>query len=141
MENDIYIMQAENDKLKEKFKLDQKYKSNLKTYIKEKKSMEENSKNKSKTEEAKEIELLPTMNSESNAPNRIWVGTFQIVWNEVADNIVKAPIEFVTGTTQTAKDLNSREFKKSDISEDSYYTTYGVIEPSLKTRIISPVSE
>lgn len=89
----------------------------------------------------KEIELLPTMNSESNSPNRIWVGTFQIVWNEVLDNITKGPIEFIGGTTQTAKDLNAREFNKTDISEDSYYTTYGIIEPSLKTRIEKALKE
>ena len=89
----------------------------------------------------KEIELLPTMNSNSSAPNRIWVGTFQIVWNEVIDNIVKAPIEFVNGTTQTAKDLNSREFNKTDIGDDSYYTTYGIVEPELKTRIEKGIKE
>ena len=56
MENDIYIMQAENDRLKEKYKLDQKYKSDLKDYIKEKKSNEEITKNKSKSEEIMEEE-------------------------------------------------------------------------------------
>ena len=56
MENDIYIVQAEYDKLKEKYKLDQKYKSNLKNYIKEKKSNEEISKNKLKFEEIKDEE-------------------------------------------------------------------------------------
>jgi len=84
-----------------------------------------------------DIALLPTMNTKSSAPNRIWVGTFQIVWNEMVDNIIKHPVEFVGGTTQTAKDLNAREFNKTDISESSYYTTYGIVEPKLKTKIES----
>ena len=58
------------------------------------------------TAKTKDIEVLPTMNSDSTAPNRIWVGTFQIVWNDVIDNLIKHPIEFVSGTTQTAKNLN-----------------------------------
>ena len=89
----------------------------------------------------KEIELLPTMNSESKSPNRIWVGTFQIVWNEMVDNIIKHPVEFVGGTTQAAKDLNAREFKKTDIGKESYYTTYGIVAPELKTKIEKAIKE
>jgi len=88
-----------------------------------------------------DIALLPTMNTKSSAPNRIWVGTFQIVWNEMVDNIIKHPVEFVGGTTQTAKDLNAREFNKTDISESSYYTTYGIVEPKLKTKIEKAIKD
>ena len=93
------------------------------------------------SKEIKDIELLPTMNSESSAPNRIWVGTFQIVWNEMIDNIIKHPVEFVSGNTQVARDLNAREFNKTDINADSYYTTYGIVEPKLKTKIEKAIKE
>lgn len=81
------------------------------------------------------IEVVPTMKSESSAPNRIWVGTFQIVWNEFIDNIVKKPIEFVNFNSQIAKDLNKKSFKKSDISSNAYYTKYGFMTPDTKTEI------
>lgn len=87
------------------------------------------------------IELLPTMNSESSAPNRIWVGTFQIIWNEAVENVVKAPIEFEIGYNKTADDLNKQEFKKTDISEDSYYTKWGIIRPELKTEIENGIKQ
>ncbi len=89
----------------------------------------------------KDIEVLPTMNSQSSSPNRIWVGTFQIVWNDVIDNLIKHPIEFIDGTTQTAKNLNAREFDKSDINENSYYTNFGVVSPKLKKEIEKGIKE
>lgn len=85
--------------------------------------------------------VLPTMDSEVANGNTIWVGTFQIVWNEVIDNIVKGPLEFVGGTNDTGKKLNKREFNKTDISEDSYYTKFGIISPKLKKEIEKGIKE
>ncbi len=87
------------------------------------------------------IEVLPTMNSVSTAPNRIWVGTFQLVWNEAIDSLVKKPIEFVEGFNQTAADLNKREINKEDINADSYYIKSGIISPELKTIIENGIKE
>lgn len=91
--------------------------------------------NQSFAQEQKQIEVLPTLASESAAPNRIWVGTFQIVWNEVIENITKKPIKFVGFDSQMAKLLNKKSFKKSDISENSYYTKSGIVSPELKATI------
>ena len=87
------------------------------------------------------IEVVPTMKSESSAPNRIWVGTFQIVWNEFMDNIVKGPIEFVGTKSKMAEDLNKKSFKKSDISEKSYYTKYGLMTPETRKEIEKALSK
>lgn len=84
---------------------------------------------------AETIEVLPTMTTESSAPNRIWVGTFQIVWNEAIDNVVHKPIKFVGYDSIIAKQLNKKEFKKTNISEDSYYTKTGIVSPDLKSEI------
>lgn len=92
-------------------------------------------------EETQAIDVLPTMNWTSSAPNRIWVGTFQIVWNEFMDNIVKKKIKFVDYDSQVAKALNKKEFKKNDISEDAYYTKYGTVSPELKTAIEEGIKE
>ncbi len=86
--------------------------------------------------------VLATMNGEiKDDENSFWVGTFQIVWNEVIDNIVHHPLEFIGGTTQSAKDLNKREFNKTDISENSYYTKYGTVSPELKKEIEKGIKE
>lgn len=85
--------------------------------------------------------ILATMNDEMPQGNTLWVGTFQIVWNEVIDNLTKHPIEFVGGTTVTAQNLNKREFNKSDIGEDSYYTKYGIVSPELKKEIEKGLKE
>ncbi len=92
-------------------------------------------------QEANTIEILPTMNTESSAQNRIWVGTFQLVWNEVVDNIVGKPIKFVDYNSIVAKNLNKKSFKKSNISDDSYYTKYGEISPDLKAEIEKGIKE
>lgn len=84
---------------------------------------------------AETIEVLPTMTTESSASNRIWVGTFQIVWNEAIDNVVHKPIKFVGYDSIIAKQLNKKEFKKTNISEDSYYTKTGIVSPDLKSEI------
>ena len=85
--------------------------------------------------------ILATMNDDIPNGNALWVGTFQIVWNEVIDNLIHHPIEFVGGTTITAKNLNKREFNKTDISDNSYYTKYGVVSPKLKKEIEKGIKE
>lgn len=83
-----------------------------------------------------ELVLLPTMNYETEQQNRVWVGTFQLVWNDFVDYIVKKPVKFVEDpNNQMAKELNKKKFKESMISANSYYKTYGLISPKLKEDI------
>lgn len=81
------------------------------------------------------IEVLPTMNTQSTAQNRIWVGTFQLVWNELTDKIVKAPVKFLDFDSQMANNLNQKQFKKSNLNEKSYYVKSGIVSPALKAEI------
>ena len=90
---------------------------------------------------AESIALVPAMKSESAATNRIWVGTFQLAWNDLMDGIVKGPVVFKGSKSRTAKLLNQKSFTKDDISEDAYYTTYGEISPDLKTKIEKAIME
>ncbi len=83
----------------------------------------------------KDIDVLPTMNWKSESPNRIWVGTFQIVWNEFMDNLVYGPIKFADFNSPMAKALNKQSFKKTNLSDNAYYTKYGMMTPSLKEEI------
>ena len=86
-----------------------------------------------------DIEVLATMKQKSKAPNRIWVGTFQLVWNELMDNIVYGPVRFVNDTPKMAKELNKQSFKKSNLSENSYYIKYGEVSPELKKEIVNAI--
>ena len=86
-------------------------------------------------QEVNSIEVLPTMNTQSTAQNRIWVGTFQLVWNELTDKIVKAPVKFLDFDSQMANNLNQKLFKKSNLNEKSYYVKSGIVSPALKAEI------
>ena len=90
------------------------------------------------TKQSKNTEfiLLPTMNYETDQQNRAWVGTFQLVWNDFVDYIIKQPVKFVEDPNNTmAKELNKKKFKENMISSNSYYKTYGLVSPGLKQDI------
>ena len=44
------------------------------------------------------IEVLPTFGAKTNAQDRVWVGTFQLDWNDFINKIVFNPIRFREGT-------------------------------------------
>ncbi|MBR4355005.1 MAG: hypothetical protein IKP96_00290 [Elusimicrobiaceae bacterium] len=87
-------------------------------------------------DDTKELEILPTIQSKSAAQNQIWVGTFQIVWNDLMDNITRGPVTFLEGDTPAmAEELNKRSFTKDALSENAYYTKWGEALPALKEEI------
>ena len=87
------------------------------------------------------LDVLPLFNSKSVQQNRLWVGTFQLVWNDLMDGIVKGPVKFEDYKSKLAKQLNEQTFKADQISEDSYYKTYGAISPELKVQIETAIKE
>lgn len=87
------------------------------------------------------IEVLPLMTSPSNSENRIWVGTFQLVWNDFMDIIVKGPVKFAGTTPDTVKGLNKQDFKAEYLNENSYYKTVGKASPSMKSEIEKAIKQ
>lgn len=87
------------------------------------------------------LALLPTMKTQSAAPNRIWVGTFQLVWNDLMNEIVKGPVVFEGKKSRLVEQLNTQSFTKNMISEDSYYTKFGETSPELRTTIENAIKE
>lgn len=83
----------------------------------------------------KNVQMLPVFSADSNQQNKLWVGTFQLVWNDFMDEVIKGPIQFKDGTPVDAQKLNKQEFKKSMISQDSYYTAWGRTNLALKAKI------
>lgn len=88
-----------------------------------------------KNTESQKVKMLPVFSAESDVSNRLWVGTFQMVWNDFMDNILKDAVIFKYEKSVLAEKLNKQEFKKSMLSEDSYYTAYGLTSLALKAKI------
>ena len=84
---------------------------------------------------ASEIEVQPTMFSKSTAQDRVWVGTFQLVWNDFIDKIVFNPVRFREGTPTLVNELNQKSFTVNDISEDCYYKYAGRVRKNTKRQI------
>lgn len=61
--------------------------------------------------------------------NSSWCGTFNLIWNDLKNEVAKKDIEFVP-QLDIVKNLNKGTFNTSYLSENSYYKTYG--HPSLK---------
>ena len=87
------------------------------------------------------LDVLPLLSSSSEQQNRVWVGTFQLAWNDLMDGIVKGPVIFEGDKSKLAKQLNKQKFKADMLSEDSYYKTYGEISPELKETIEKIVAD
>lgn len=88
-----------------------------------------------------DLDVLPLFASQSNQQNRIWVGTFQLAWNDLMDGIVKGPVKFTKGTPALVKDLNKQSFNADQLDENSYYKTYGETSPELKAQIETAIKE
>ena len=85
------------------------------------------------------IEVLPTMQSRSNAQDRVWVASFQLVWNDFIDKVVYNPISFREGTPIFVQELNKKLFTEDDISEKSYYKYSGKVTKKTKKQITKSI--
>ena len=85
------------------------------------------------------IEVLPTFGAKTNAQDRVWVGTFQLVWNDFINKIVFNPIRFREGTPAFVYDLNKQEFTADDISEASCYRYVGKVKKNTKKQIAKAI--
>lgn len=89
----------------------------------------------------KTLDVLPVMSYESSQANRVWVGTFQLVWNDLMDGIVKVPVKFEGYKSPLVKQLNKQKFNVDQLSENSYYKAYGETSPELKKQIEEGIKE
>ena len=85
------------------------------------------------------IDVLATMQSKSNIQDRVWVGTFQIVWNDFMDKIAHNVIKFPDGTPQIVNELNRQDFTVEDLSENCYYKYSGKVKKNTKKTIAKAI--
>lgn len=84
-------------------------------------SVKEN-KNATFLEKADRITVVPTMD-DTITTDSSWSGTFQLIWNDMKNELVKKDIEF-NPQLDIIENLNKEDFNKLIISEDYYFKIY-----------------
>lgn len=90
---------------------------------------------------AEKITTVPLFETETRAENTVWTGTFQLVWNDLANDIVKDCIYLQGGNDDIVNGLNRQEFKSNMVSSKSYYKTHGVMTIEFRDNINQALSD
>ena len=67
--------------------------------------------------------------------NKVWCGTFNLVWNDFVNDVIDGKIEFEDGYSELANELNKQEFTASELNENSYFKIHGIKNLELKNKI------
>lgn len=94
---------------------------------------------KKELNETKGVEVVPTLSDKVNADTS-WCPTFQLIWNDFKNDIVKEDIKF-DEKLDILDNLNKEDFTKNDISDSYYYKIYGRKNLELKNKIETAIKE
>lgn len=86
-----------------------------------------------KINSSSEIEVVPTL-LDNISSNSAWCATFQLVWNDMQNEVVKKDIIF-NKQLEIVENLNRQSFKEEDISDSYYYKKFGLFTIKLKDEI------
>ena len=88
-------------------------------------------------------EMTPTYTSKISTidTNKVWIGTFNLVWNDFMNEVIGGKIEFEDGYSELANELNKQTFTTSELSENSYYKIHGESTFELKEKIEKSIKE
>lgn len=92
-----------------------------------------------RTYNSDEIEIVPTL-LDKVSNNSSWCGTFQLVWNDMVNEIADGKLEF-NEPSEITENLNKQTFTEDDISEEYYYKAWGLKTIELKTEIENGIKE
>ena len=85
------------------------------------------------------ISTVLTLEDEIQA-DTIWCGTFQLIWNDLKNDLAKQDIVF-SPQLEVVENLNKETFTIDDISEESYYKKIGTPSIELKEEIENAIKE
>ena len=88
-------------------------------------------------------ELVATYNSNKiyEDINTMWVGSFQLAWNEFMDNVIGGEVQFESKKSDLLNELNEKNFTKDNLNEDDYYIKVGETTPELKETILDDLGK
>ena len=72
--------------------------------------------------------------------NAAWCGTFNLIWNDLKNDLAKQDIKFAENS-DAVDNLNKGTFTTNELSESSYYKTYGTPTLELKAEIEKAIKE
>lgn len=85
------------------------------------------------------IKIVTSLEDEIS-DNAAWCGTFNLIWNDLKNDLAKQDIKFAENS-EIVDNLNKGTFTVNDLSEDSYYKTYGRPTLELKSEIEKAIKE
>lgn len=92
-----------------------------------------------KINSSSEIEVVPTL-LDNISSNSAWCATFQLVWNDMQNEVVKKDIIF-NKQLEIVENLNRQSFKEKDISDSYYYKKFGLFTIKLKDEIEKEIKD
>ena len=84
-------------------------------------------------EKEQRLTIVPTMLDAVSADSA-WCGTFQLVWNDMKNEVVKGDVIF-NPQMEMVENLNKGTFTSDMLSDDYYYKKWGKKTPELKAEI------
>ena len=85
------------------------------------------------------VSVVPTM-LDTISSDTSWCGTFQLVWNDMKNELIKKDVEF-NPQIDMAKNLNKEDFNEKMLSEDYYFKIWGIKSLALKEKIEKGIKE
>ena len=89
-------------------------------------------------------QITPTYTSKLSTidSNKVWVGTFNLVWNDFMNDVIKGKVEFTDGESKLANELNKQSFTTDQLSENSYFKIQGQANgENLKNKIQNGIKQ
>ena len=87
--------------------------------------------------------MAPTFTSKISSidTNKVWCGTFNLVWNDFMNDVIGEKIEFEDGPSELADELNKQTFTAKELNSNSYFKIHGKASFDLKDKIENGIKE